>query len=143
LYSNKAMEKTREILKEKGVKPSIQRIKIFKCLMCDGDHPTAKDIYGRVSKEIPTLSKTTIYNTVKLFADKGILKPIRIREGEVRYDIKADLHAHFRCNKCGNLFDLNEKFLIKEKEEIDGHLIEEKCVCYSGICKDCRKEDGF
>ena len=136
------MEKIKKILKEKGIKPSIQRIKIFKCLICGGDHPTAKDIYERISKEIPTLSKTTIYNSVKLFVDKGILKPVRIREGEIRFDAKLDLHPHFRCNKCGNLFDLDKKLLIKENKEIEGHLIEEKCVCYLGICKNCRKKNS-
>jgi Fe2+ or Zn2+ uptake regulation protein len=134
------MEKIKKILEEKGIKPSIQRIKIFECLMCDGDHPTAKDIYEIIFKEIPTLSKTTIYNTVKLFTDKGILKPVRIREGEVRYDIEADFHPHFRCNKCGKVFDLEKNLLVEEKEEIDGHLIEEKCVCYLGVCRNCRRK---
>jgi Fur family peroxide stress response transcriptional regulator len=133
------MEKIKEILEKKGIKPSIQRIKIFECLMRDRNHPTAKDIYEMIFKEIPTLSKTTIYNTVKLFTDKGILKPVRIREGEVRYDIEADFHPHFRCRKCGRIFDLDEKLLEKDKGEIGGHLIEERCVCYLGICKNCRK----
>lgn len=136
------MEKVKEILKEKGIKPSIQRIQIFKCLMDSKDHPTAKDIYERISKKIPTLSKTTIYNSVKLFEDKGILKPIRIKEGEARYDISPGLHPHFRCKICGSLFDLDRKLIIEDKEEIGGHLIEEKCVCYSGICRDCRKKKG-
>ena len=136
------MEKIKEILKNKGIKPSIQRIKIFECLMRDGNHPTARDIYGMIFKEIPTLSKTTIYNTVKLFTDKGILKPVRIGEGEVRYDMEADFHPHFRCNKCGKVFDLDKNLLKKDNEEIDGHLVDGKCVCYSGICRDCRSKNG-
>ena len=133
------MEEIKELLKEKGINPSIQRIRIFKCLMGNSDHPTAKDIYKKISKEIPTLSKTTVYNTVKLFADKGILRTIKIKDGEARYDINLHLHPHFRCKKCDNLFDLkNKKLMIKEKEETEGHLIEEKCVCYWGICKNCR-----
>jgi Fe2+ or Zn2+ uptake regulation protein len=134
------MEKAKKILMEKGIKPSIQRIQIFKCLMDNKDHPTAKDIYERILKKIPTLSKTTVYNSVKLFTDKGILKPIRVIEGEVRYDINASSHPHFRCRKCGKLFDLDEKLIIIE-EEIDGHLIEEKSICYFGICKNCREEN--
>jgi len=133
------MEEIKKLLKEKGINPSIQRIRILKCLMGNKDHPTAKDIYKKISREIPTLSKTTVYNTVKLFADKGILKPIRIKESEARYDIKAYPHPHFMCKKCGNLYDLEKKkLIIEEKEEIDGHLIEEKCVCYLGTCKNCR-----
>lgn len=135
------MDKVKKILEEKGIKPSIQRIQIFKCLMDNKNHPTAKDIYERISKKIPTLSKTTVYNSVKLFEDKGILKPIRIKEGEARYDIGVAFHPHFRCKKCGRLFDLDKKLLVKDKEEIDGHLIEEKFVCYSGVCRDCRRKN--
>jgi Fur family peroxide stress response transcriptional regulator len=132
------MDKLKKMLEEKGVKPSIQRMQIFQCLMESENHPTAKDIYERISKKIPTLSKTTVYNTVKLFEDKGILKPVRIKEGEVRYDMHAGFHPHFRCRKCGRLFDLDDNLVVKDKKEIDGHLIEEKCVCYWGVCKNCR-----
>ena len=135
------MEKVKKILEEKGIKPSIQRIQIFKCLMDNRNHPTAKEIYERISKKIPTLSKTTVYNSVKLFEDKGILKPIRVKEGEARYDIDSGLHPHFRCKRCGRLFDLDKKLVVRNKEEIDGHLIEEKFVCYAGICRNCRKKN--
>jgi Fe2+ or Zn2+ uptake regulation protein len=133
------MKEAKELLKEKGINPSIQRIKILKSLMTTESHPTVKDIYSKILKEIPTLSKTTVYNTVKLFADKGILTPTRVKEDEIRYDINVCPHIHFRCKKCSNIYDLiKEEPPIKEKKEIDGHLIEEKCVCYLGICKNCR-----
>ncbi len=128
------------MLEDKGVKPSIQRIQIFRCLMESKNHPTAKDIYERISKKIPTLSKTTVYNTVKLFEDKGILRPIRIKEGEARYDIRVGFHPHFSCKRCGSLYDLDDKLLVKEEKEIDGHLIEGKCVCYLGVCRNCRRK---
>jgi Fur family peroxide stress response transcriptional regulator len=132
------MEQAKKLLEKNGVKPSIQRIKILKCLMGNSKHFTAKDIYKTILKEIPTLSKTTVYNTVKLFADKGILQTIRVEEDETRYDIRAELHAHFRCKKCGNIYDLEKKITITDMEEIEGHLIEEKSICYSGICKKCK-----
>ena len=134
------MKKTKEILIENGIKPSIQRIQIFKFLMENKDHPTVKDIYKRISEKIPTLSKTTVYNSVKLFAEKGILNTIRTIEGEVRYDINADFHPHFRCKKCGSIYDLDSTIIFEDKEEIDGHLIEEQHISYSGICRKCRKK---
>jgi Fur family transcriptional regulator, peroxide stress response regulator len=133
------METVKKLLKEKGVNPSIQRIKILKSLINNTCHPTAKDIYKKISKEIPTLSKTTVYNTVKLFAEKGILQTLITKEGETRYDIKAIPHPHFRCKKCENIFDIDKELVVENKQEIDGHLIEEKCVCYWGICRNCRK----
>lgn len=132
------MEQAKKLLKQNGVNPSIQRIIILKCLMANHKHFTAKDIYNIISKEIPTLSKTTVYNTVKLFVDKGILQTIKVEEDETRYDIRSEMHAHFRCKKCGNIYDLEKEIIIKDTEEIEGHLIEEKSICYSGICKKCR-----
>lgn len=137
------MKKVKEILKEKGIKPSIQRIQIFKWLMEKRGHPTARDIYEEISEKIPTLSKTTVYNSVKIFEERGIIRPIRIKEDETRYDINPELHPHFRCKSCGRLFDLDVKLIVQDKEEIDGHLIEEKSVCYIGVCKDCRKKYGI
>jgi len=134
------MKKAKEILIEKGIKPSIQRIQIFKFLMENRDHPTAKDIYKRISEKIPTLSKTTVYNSIKLFTKKGILKSMKIIEGEVRYDINTDFHPHFRCRKCGKIYDLDSTIIFEVKKEIDGHLIEEQHIYYSGICKKCREK---
>jgi len=128
------------MLIEKGIKPSIQRIQIYKFLMENRGHPTAKDIYEKISEKIPTLSKTTVYNSIKLFANKGLLNPIKTIEGEVRYDIDTGFHPHFLCRKCGKIYDLDSTTISEEKKEIDGHLIEKQRICYSGICKKCREK---
>ncbi|MFC1669732.1 Fur family transcriptional regulator, partial [Spirochaetota bacterium] len=95
-----------DILSEKGVKPSLHRIKIYEYLAAKKNHPTADMIYKDISGDIPTLSKTTIYNTLRTFYDNDIVQAITIEENEVRFDADMMHHAHFKCSKCGSIYDV-------------------------------------
>ena len=64
------VENVGEYLKENGIKPSYQRMKIYEFLLQNRIHPTVDTIYRALNKEIPTLSKTTVYNTLNLFIEK-------------------------------------------------------------------------
>ena len=86
------------ILYEKGIKPSYARIKIYSYLQLNRMHPTVDEIYNALVNEIPTLSKTTVYNTLKLFESAGITRAITIEDNEARYDINVDNHGHFNVN---------------------------------------------
>ena len=61
------IENVGEYLKKNGIKPSIQRMRIFQYLMDNHTHPTVDDIFQNLSPEMPTLSKTTVYNTLNKF----------------------------------------------------------------------------
>ncbi len=63
----------KEVLKEHSIAPSLQRIKILEFLEKNRTHPTADMIYQALVDEMPTLSKTTVYNTLKAFAEKGVI----------------------------------------------------------------------
>ena len=65
------MEKVVERLQEHHIKPSVQRIAIMKYLMEHHTHPTVDEIYTALSPTIPTLSKTTVYNTLKILTEEG------------------------------------------------------------------------
>ena len=95
------MEKLSAYLEEEGIRSSYQRLKILEYLQAHRTHPTVDIIYKNLSKEIPTLSKTTVYNTLKLFVSKGIVQELTIEEKEVRYDADTKPHAHFKCIECG------------------------------------------
>lgn len=71
---------TREYLLKYNIKPSMQRIAIMDYLMVHRVHPTADEIYNALYPTMPTLSKTTIYNTMKLFTEQGAVKALVIDE---------------------------------------------------------------
>jgi len=77
---NLTNEEMIDFLKNKDIKPSNIRLKVLKYLLNYITHPTVDDIYNRVSNEIPTLSKTSIYNTMKLFKEKGIVNELSLNE---------------------------------------------------------------
>ena len=67
---------------------------------------TVDEIFNDLSKSIPTLSKTTVYNTLKIFAEKGAILSLTIDEKMVRFDGYNQRHAHFRCLNCNKVFDI-------------------------------------
>jgi len=126
-----------EILLEKGIRPSYQRIKVLEYLVENRCHPTADQIFHHLVKEIPTLSKSTIYNTVNLFIESELLKPIGIEDNEVRYDIDTSDHGHFKCESCGNIFDFGIDIENLATKDLKGFQIHDKNVYFKGICPEC------
>lgn len=127
-----------EVLKNAGISPSIQRIMIMKFLDENRIHPTADMIYKSLKPDIPTLSKTTIYNTLKLFAEKHIVSELSLFDNEIRYEFEKEPHVHFKCIKCGKIYDMKIKFDLYENKIIEGHKVLEHHVNLRGICKNCR-----
>lgn len=127
------------ILLEKGVKPSFQRISVLKYLIKEKNHPSVEIIYQAIHKDIPTLSKTTVYNTLNLLVEKGIVSALTIKENEVIYDFIEEPHAHFHCVECGNIKDI---FIGKELlaiNSLDGFKIDEAQINFKGTCVYCNK----
>ena len=92
-----------DYLKSHKIKPSLIRLKVMQYLMGTGGHPDVEAIHKSISREIPTLSKTSIYNTLKTFTSAGVVKEIMIEENEIRYDALTGRHGHFKCVVCGSL----------------------------------------
>lgn len=101
------------ILQSHGIRPSLHRMAVYKYLMEERNHPSADIVYRELHKSIPTLSKTTVYNILKLFIEHGLVKELFIERGESRFDGDISLHSHFICNKCGRIFDF-----FPEKEQL-------------------------
>ncbi len=129
------------VLKEHEIAPSLQRIKILEYLHNYKTHPTADMIYKSLIKEIPTLSKTTIYNTLKAFVEKGILTELSLFENEVRYEYNTEPHIHFKCINCGKIYDISKTYGNLHGQEIDGHKVTEHHINLKGICKNCRENE--
>jgi Fe2+ or Zn2+ uptake regulation protein len=123
------------------IKPSVQRLAIMDYLNEHKTHPTADEIFNALSPSIPTLSRTTIYNTLKLFTQQGVVQAITIDERTEHFDADTSIHAHFLCKKCGKIYDaeISVSHIPGEKEfEKEGHQVDETYLFYKGICKDCK-----
>lgn len=97
-----------ETLVNKQIRPSVQRIAIYRYIYDHKNHPTVDTVYDELSPNFPTLSKTTVYNTIHLFKENNLVQEIRIEDDEIRYDAELRPHLHFKCTKCNNIFDIME-----------------------------------
>lgn len=138
MESNKNIE-TYDHLLAYNIKPSMQRIAIMDYLMEHRTHPSADEIYMALSPSMRTLSKTTVYNTLKLFSEQGAALMLTIDDRNVNFDADTSMHAHFLCKKCGMIHDLACKAEMREVEglQMEGHEVTEMHYYYKGICKNC------
>ncbi|MGN0308073.1 MAG: Fur family transcriptional regulator [Lachnospiraceae bacterium] len=133
-------EELKRKLTEKNINPSHQRLKIMEYLIQRNGHPTADEIYSDLYKDIPTLSKTTVYNTLKAFAEAGLVKTLTIENNEIRYDIITTSHGHFKCERCGEIynFGIDVNFLKAVNfEDLRNYQISERDIYFKGICPHC------
>ena len=129
-----------EYLLSFNIKPSVQRIAIMDYLVKHHTHPCVDEIYIALSKEIPTLSKTTVYNTLKLFVEHGAAKMLTIDEHNACFDSDLTNHAHFQCKVCGKIYDLHYQVNSEDLKHLEkeGFKVDEVHCYYKGICPDCR-----
>jgi len=135
------MEMLIKKLTSKNIQPSHQRIKILEILEGSCDHPNVSTIFDLLCKEMPTISKTTIYNTLNTFVEKGLVSSLTITPEELRYDCITMPHHHLLCKKCGRIIDVEVQCGFAAKQEINGHKIEEVQGYFKGICRDCLEKD--
>ncbi len=140
------LEKYVKILKEHSMKVTPQRLEVLRYLDEHRVHPTVEMIYLDLKKRNPSLSKTTVYNSVEILEKQGIIQSLRIAGNEIRYDFRNDLHHHFICKKCGRIFDIDLTCPVIDKVEQSGFKVEEIHGYFKGICKEClskeMKENG-
>ncbi len=132
----------RDVLIQKGVKPSFQRIYILQYIMNTSTHPSVDTIFNALYQEIPTLSRTTVYNTLNLFAQKGIVTALNISDTELHYDYLETPHAHFKCVMCQKIYDIPLESELLNVNDYHGHQINETQINFKGICKDCLKTNN-
>ena len=122
-----------------GKRYSKQRELIYQCLMDTREHPTAEVLYHWLKPENPSLSLGTVYRNLNLLADEGLITrmPFPIE----RYDANTRPHSHFRCRKCGAVYDLEgveyDAALDGKVGVLSGHQVDRHDLVFSGICTHC------
>ena len=130
-------------LQDHDVKPSSQRIAIAKYVMEHRCHPSVDDVYNGLKEQYPTLSRTTVYNTLALLTDHGVLQEITIDSERVRYDANLDPHAHGQCVKCGRIFDYPlSAGMIAECCKVQDFRVDNVMLYLKGTCKKCLEGDN-
>ena len=127
------------ILKDAGIVPSQQRLKILQFLDGNRNHPTADNIYQALRDELPTLSKTTVYNTIQSLREHGLLNVVNMGLHEARFDSVINPHHHLLCSECGRIIDIDIQCPYTRKALAGGHRIDEVHGYFKGVCEACLK----
>jgi len=136
------MKKVQNILNENNIKPTFERLSILQYLESGTNHPTAGMIYEAMRKKIPTISKTTVYNTLKILKSHDIIHSISVPDGETHYDVNTQVHYHFYCTECHKIYNLELDCPQLENKLIEGHKINNFHGYFTGICKNCLKKNN-
>ncbi|MEG1574332.1 MAG: transcriptional repressor [Bacteroidales bacterium] len=129
-------------LMEHGIKPSVQRLAVINYLIIHRTHPTADSIFNDLSKLMPTLSRTTVYNTLKLLSEKAAILALTIDEKNCRYDAGIEPHSHFRCVACGDIKDLPVAPSKIKDNYLDNCIILDTELYLYGYCPKCTVDNN-
>jgi Fe2+ or Zn2+ uptake regulation protein len=124
-------------LKEKNINLSYQRLKVLEYLAENQCHPTVDQIFTDLQKDISTLSKTTVYKTLKMLINAGLVRVITIEDNETRYDIMTENHGHFKCESCGIIYDFRIDIDSLSYGDLSNFKINDKNIYFKGICPRC------
>ena len=126
------------------VKVTPQRTEILRELASTGEHPDAETVFKRVRRRIPAISLDTVYRTLHLLEDKGVIARVPATNDRARFDANMDRHHHFVCTVCGRISDFYSTAL-------DGFVpppavralgaVETVHVELRGRCRECRSKE--
>ncbi|NLC88532.1 MAG: transcriptional repressor [Clostridiaceae bacterium] len=127
----------KETLQAKNIRLSHQRLKVLEYLAQNKTHPSADEIYSALQKDLPSLSRATVYNTLHMLQEAGLVNVVSIEDSENRYEILTESHGHFQCTSCKKIFDFSLNMKEIESTDLADFEIKERDVYFRGLCPDC------
>jgi Fur family peroxide stress response transcriptional regulator len=136
-----SFELTIQKLRNQGFKLTPQRLAVIKYMLGNTHHPSALAIHGDLKKKYPSLSFSTVYNTLNVLEEIGEVQSVYVFSDHLNYDPHMEPHMHFLCRDCKMIHDIHPGDLDGIQlpaGEIDGHIIHSSQVILRGTCKNCR-----
>ena len=122
-----------DLLEQHGIQPSAQRVAIARYVLFTDDHPSADEVWTKVREAFPMVSRATVYNTLNLFVEKGLLRQVSLTEGRVVFDPKTDDHHHFIDEDSGRIHDVPwDAVKVSNVAKLDGFEVREYQVVMRG-----------
>jgi|TARA_B110000263_G_scaffold103230_1_gene90246 Fur family iron response transcriptional regulator len=99
-------EEIAQQLESHGVFPTVQRLDVGEVILSSPQHASADQIIARIREKGSKASKATVYNTLNLFCERGLLKTVRVDPSRQYYDPTIEPHHHFYNLDSGELIDI-------------------------------------
>lgn len=130
--------------RQHGIKATHQRTEILRELAGTEEHPDAETVYKSVRRRVPAISLDTVYRTLKLFEDKGVIVRMGAMKERARFDANTSRHHHFVCTQCGLIRDFYDEALdsLKAPQVVpEMGCVDSVYVELRGLCRSCRKQN--
>ncbi|GHU61838.1 transcriptional repressor [Clostridia bacterium] len=126
-----------EDLRRADVRPSTARIHVLRYLLTKRNHPTIDCIYQALKPTLPGLSRTSVYNTIGMLSRAGLVRPLSLEGSEMRYDAFTEDHGHFKCESCGEIYDIDVTIPGDAVKDLDGFTVTRRDLFLWGTCPKC------
>lgn len=138
-----------QLMKNAGYKLTNQRRKVFECLEKSRDvHITTEEIYQRLKEDNKDIGIATVYRTLLIFDELGIVQKLDIDDNGTRYELVSEFsshhHHHLICTSCNKVEEVTIDLLDEVEDKIGKRhdfKIDNHDLNFYGTCKNCRKED--
>ncbi|TGK14444.1 peroxide-responsive transcriptional repressor PerRA [Leptospira stimsonii] len=108
-------EKSKKILEDAGINVTVQRLQMANLLLSEPQHLTADQVFQLINEHFPNASRATIFNNLKLFAEKGIVNLLELKSGITHYDSNVKNHHHALDEDTGEIIDIELDSKLQEK----------------------------
>jgi Fur family peroxide stress response transcriptional regulator len=129
-----------EALRKRGYKATPQRIAVCRVALSGRGHPSAQQVYAEVKEIHPTVSLATVYKTLQILRDLGLVQELNFPKGQARFDSYMKPHINLVCVKCGSISDLDNHIteeIIKKVSSAARFKPHGQRVDVYGICQKC------
>lgn len=133
-----------QILREQGFKATPQRLAVYEALAKDCSHPNAEILYNMLKEKYPTMSLATVYKTMDIFSEIGLIQVLNVGEDSFRYDAETDCHPHVRCVSCNrvdDVFAIDDNELMREIARKTGYQLTGRQLYFFGKCRACQEKE--
>jgi Fur family peroxide stress response transcriptional regulator len=130
-----------ETLRKKGYKATPQRIAICRFALGSRDHPSAQRIYDEVKKIHPTVTLATVYKTLRILTEQGLIQELDLPESQARFDSYVEPHINLVCLQCGRIQDFDDNAAREIVERVTAKAEFTRTgqrIDIYGVCKTCR-----
>lgn len=129
------------LLRERGFKVTPQRLAIYNMLAGTKCHPNAEMIFNDLQEMYPTMSLATVYKTMEILKEIGLVKVLNAGEDSFRYDADTSNHPHVRCIECGQVEDvenIDSTDFVKQVSRGTAYQLMGQQFYFHGICPACQ-----
>src|SRR5579862_3195561 len=126
------------LLHARGLRVTPQRLVINRLLRARDAHLTAEQLHAATTRALPGTSLPTVYATLDLFVELGLVRRLRVGSTAVLYDSRTTAHHHAVCRLCGSVHDLELPLTGETPPDVDGFTVERVDVTVEGVCAACR-----